>query len=712
MNDARQHTIGRRRFLKGAVGAGTTLWLGAKLTRPARAAVASTTGIDHIVVVTMENRSFDHFLGWLPNADGLQSPARRFHTAAGELIGNYHLGTTMGCGHPDPDHSYEGGRFQLHGGKLDNFARGSNDAFAVGYYTAADRPFMSRLALNYTTCDRYFCGIMAETYPNRFFTHSGRTDRLHNSTTVSTLPTIWDQLNTPGGPTGRYYFSDVPFLALYGTKYLSMSTTYEDLLVDAAAGTLPNVAYIDPRFEDEGSGTSGDDHPHADIRTGDSFLADVFHALSSGPLWPKTALIVTYDEWGGFYDHVRPPRVTPTSPVDTDLVGGKALLGYRVPCIVASPFTKGDPRHPRVSHHLFDHTSILKFIESNFHLRPVAQARRLRPADRPGEPGRAAGAGARRRQGGEGHPPATSPTRPSCPAVSRLPKAPRRTIRGALSARPASSAVGPSRPGLQQPVPQPPLLAVRIGKERRRRREVHHRPGRGVVHRPHRQTAAARIPGRREPDPRSVDGGRQLGGGIGAEENLALGDLVEDERDLDGMAGPEHPPEHRRPPREPVEPDVGRVRQLGFGQPHRRDGEHLIGLDRGEQFPVGLPRARAGVDLEHLVGRPAGGREVGGDVRVGEEVLHLRRDPPDEQPPLLSARADEQVLPRRTPAGDHLDRARRAGHAVDHRLEPHLPRSFVAEQMAGLELADLSRHLHDVGRGDGAQRVPNRRAAR
>ncbi|MHB1855241.1 MAG: alkaline phosphatase family protein [Acidimicrobiales bacterium] len=361
----------RRRFLAGAAGAAGALAIGPSAARAARAATSPSSGIDHIVVVTMENRSFDHFLGWLPNADGLQSPRRRFRTASGQLIGNYHLTETMGCGHPDPDHSYEGGRYQLDGGRLDNFARGNNDAFAVGYYTAADRPFMSQLALNYTTCDRYFCGIMAETYPNRFYTHAGQTDRLHNTTTVSTLPTIWDQLNHAGGPTGRYYFSDIPFLALWGTKYVSIASSYEEFLADAAAGTLPNVSYLDPRFEDEGSGTSGDDHPHADIRAGDAFLAQAFHAVSTGPNWDRTVFIVTYDEWGGFYDHVIPPRVTATSPVDKDLVDGRALLGYRVPCIVASPWTKGDPHSPRVNHGLYDHTSILKLITSTFGLKPL-----------------------------------------------------------------------------------------------------------------------------------------------------------------------------------------------------------------------------------------------------------------------------------------------------------------------------------------------------
>ena len=360
------------------------MWAASRTTLAARAAVPSPTGIDHIVVVTMENRSFDHFLGWLPGADGLRSAAPRFKTAAGDKVGNHHLTEKQGCAHPDPDHSYEGGRFQLNGGKLDNFARGHNDEFAVGYYDAADRPFMSRLALNYTTCDRYFCGILAETYPNRLYTHAGQTDRLHNSFTMSHLPTIWDQLNKRGGPTGRYYFSDIPFLALWGEKYLPISAPFEAFLLDAQTGTLPNVSYVDPRFEDEGTGTSGDDHPHADIRAGDSFLSQAFHAVASGPNWDKTVFIVTYDEWGGFYDHVAPPRVTATSKVDTDLVGGRALAGFRVPTIVASPWTKGDPRTPSIAHHMFDHTSLLKFIRSNFGLAPLAARDASRRPDDPG----------------------------------------------------------------------------------------------------------------------------------------------------------------------------------------------------------------------------------------------------------------------------------------------------------------------------------------
>jgi phospholipase C len=350
------------------------------------------SGIEHVVVVMMENRSFDHFLGWLPGADGKQA-GLRYVNPIGNTVPTWHADVTNGCNFTDQDHSYEGGRAQYDHGRMDGFlADSGNDIYAVSYYEAADRPFMSQLALNYTTCDRYFCSILGPTYPNRFFQHAAATDRLTNTTTISSLPTIWDRLNQVGGPTGRYYFSDIPFLALWGQKYLPISGSFGEFLSDAAAGTLPNVSYVDPRFEDEGDGTSNDDHPLADIRAGDSLLSEIFHAVSSGPGWDSTVLIVNYDEWGGFFDHVAPPRITPgvaigaspTTGVDTDLVHGKVLAGFRVPAIVASPLTKGSSHTPRVGHGLFDHTSVLRLIEWRWGLQPLTA--RDASSD-PGDPG-------------------------------------------------------------------------------------------------------------------------------------------------------------------------------------------------------------------------------------------------------------------------------------------------------------------------------------
>jgi phospholipase C len=387
--------IDRRTFVRGALGATGAVLLGQGLddeTDPAAAASLSDlsrplpdptrSGIEHVVVVMMENRSFDHFLGWLPYADGVQR-GLSYADPSGQLHRAFKQNQFDGCGFNDPDHSYGGGRIQYNDGRMDGFlADTANDEYAIGYYTHADRPFMGTLARHYITCDRYFCSILGPTYPNRFFHHAGQTDRLDNTLTVSTLPTIWDQLNLAGGPTGHYYYSDVPFLALWGGKYASISSQIPQFLADAAAGTLPNVAYVDPGFIGEGNGVSDDDHPLADIRAGDAFLSQLFHAVSTGPAWDRTVFIINYDEWGGFFEHVAPPRVTagvaigasPSSGVDQDLdANGHVLLGFRVPCIVASPFTKVTTGVRPIAHQLFDHTSVLKLIEWRWGLRPLTQ---------------------------------------------------------------------------------------------------------------------------------------------------------------------------------------------------------------------------------------------------------------------------------------------------------------------------------------------------
>jgi phospholipase C len=351
----------------GAVVGGLALtapWseAGAAVSAPAMPLPApGRSGIDHIIVVMMENRSFDHFAGWVPGADGRQA-GQRFVDRYGVPHTSWHLSDFQGCSHPDPDHSYEGGRIQLNRGKCDGFLRsGENDPFAIGYYTAADLDFWRQASADWTVCDRYFAATMAETYPNRFYQHAGRTDRLHNSTTTSTLPTIWDRL-AAAGRTGRYYFSDVPFTALWGTKYASISKPFAQFLSDCAAGTLPDVSFVDPRFTDEGSGTSGDDHPHGDVRSGEQFLAAVYNAVVSSPAWRRTMLVINYDEWGGFFDHVAPSTAPDADPAT-------ALRGFRVPALVISPKS----RRGAVAHGVYDHTSVLKAIEWRWGLAPLTR---------------------------------------------------------------------------------------------------------------------------------------------------------------------------------------------------------------------------------------------------------------------------------------------------------------------------------------------------
>jgi phospholipase C len=213
---------------------------------------------------------------------------------------------------------------------------------------------------------------MAETFPNRLYQHSAQTDRIHNNQGPSptTLPTIWDRL-AAAGVSHAYYYSDAPFTALWGTKYLPMSRPFSQFVTDCENGTLPAVSYLDPKFIDEGTGTSVDDHPHADIRAGQAFLNIVYYLITHSPNWANTVFMINYDEWGGFFDHVPPPlAVEDTNP------NGRQR-GFRVPALMISPFA----RRQYVAHHIYDHSSVLRMIEWRWGLGPLtardAQARNI-----------------------------------------------------------------------------------------------------------------------------------------------------------------------------------------------------------------------------------------------------------------------------------------------------------------------------------------------
>jgi phospholipase C len=368
-------SINRRTFMRSIAGASAAAALaGTKALEGQQPSLPSPSAsqIEHIVVVMMENRSFDHLLGWLPGANGRQA-GLSYLDSDGEAHPTYRLTTYVGCSHPDPDHSYAGGRSEYDDGKIDGWLRTTtNDVFCIGYYEEADLPFFSALARNFTTLDNYFPSILSSTFPNRVFQHAAQTDRLSNTLDVSTLPTIWDTL-AAAGVSHKYYFSNVPFLALWGDKYLGMSALFTDFLVDAATGNLPAVSFLDPRFTILDDGGGNDDHPHADLRAGEAFLGQVYNAVTQGPGWKNTVLIINRDEWGGFFDTVTPPRVIAPNDVDTDLVNGRALLGFRVPTVVVSPFTQGNTATPRINSLLYDHTSVLKLIEWRHNLPPLTK---------------------------------------------------------------------------------------------------------------------------------------------------------------------------------------------------------------------------------------------------------------------------------------------------------------------------------------------------
>jgi phospholipase C len=324
------------------------------------------SGIKHVIVVMMENRSFDHFLGWLPGADGKQA-GLTFKNTAGQPQTTARLNDFQNCSLADPDHSYAGGRVQLNSGQCDGWlASNTKDNFSIGYYTQADLAFFGSAAPEWTVCDRYFCGILGPTFPNRFYQHSAQTDRLSNTVVLSTMPTIWDNL-AAAGLDGRYYFNDSAFLALWGPKYTSITSPYSQFLADCAAGNLAHVTYIDPKFINEGTGTSTDDHPHADVRNGEVFLNEIYNAVTTGPQWPHTILVINYDEWGGFFDHV-PPPAGPIPAADVAAGNQDGLLGFRVPNLIVSPWS----RRGFVDHTQYDHTSILRMIEWRWQLPPLS----------------------------------------------------------------------------------------------------------------------------------------------------------------------------------------------------------------------------------------------------------------------------------------------------------------------------------------------------
>lgn len=351
----------RREFLKAIAAAGM---LGASVSETTARQGAlpnpKSSGIDHVVVVCMENRSFDHFLGWLPGANGRQA-GLSYPSSSGPQS-TYHLTTYTGCHSKSPDNSWAGGRIQYDNGLCDGWLLDpNNDSYCIGYYTQTDLAFLAQAAPYWTTCDQYFSAIMGPTFPNRMYLHAGVTDRLTDSILpFSRLPAIWDAL-AAAGVSGRYYYTDLSFLSLWGFKYASISAPIAKFFVDCDAGTLPSVAYVEPSFLGDVTGTGNDDHPFNDIRNGEYFLNQVYKAVTTGRDWARTVLILTYDEWGGFFDHIEPQNAP-------DINTAYQLRGFRVPCLVISPLA---PRNT-VAHGLYDHASVLTFIEWRWNLPPLS----------------------------------------------------------------------------------------------------------------------------------------------------------------------------------------------------------------------------------------------------------------------------------------------------------------------------------------------------
>ena len=330
--------------------------------------------IDTFVVLMMENRSFDHYLGWMPEADGRQAGLSYVNRAGQRQSTRPLSGDFQGCAHPDPDHGWDDGRVHVNNGRMDGFLKSKdNDEFAISYYTERDLPFLPAAGKAFTTYDRMFSNILASTFPNREYMWAGESYGLRDNSLPPNVGyrtgfpdnTIFNQLEK-SGLSARYFYNDIPVSALWGIPQLARSTLMPEYYSRAAAGTLPNLSFVDPSFANEGGGTSGDEHPHGDVRVGQAFMADVVHAFMQSPQFKRGALFIVYDEWGGFFDHVRPPRM-PDNRNSRDAATDFGQTGIRIPSVVVSPYAL----RGHVSHLTCTPVSILKMISYKFGLPPL-----------------------------------------------------------------------------------------------------------------------------------------------------------------------------------------------------------------------------------------------------------------------------------------------------------------------------------------------------
>jgi phospholipase C len=313
----------------------------------------------------MENRSFDHVFGSLSLLEGRTDiDGLRPEMANPDYDGNLvPIGPSLvPCVDPDPPHGWTSSRTQLDGGTNLGFVRAFQDshgssaptAIPMSYQVREQQPISYALADRYALCQRWFSSVLTSTWPNRLYFHAAQSQGITGNDLPSTGPyscrTIWDQL-TDAGIDWAYYFTDLPTLALWGRADWAERLAYIDTFyAHAAAGTLPPVVCVEP-----GAGFN-DDHPPNHPLLGQMFLGSIYAALAASPHWERCLFLVTYDEGGGFYDHVVPGTVP-----DDYAAEGFDQLGFRVPAFLAGPYVRNT-----VDDTPYDHTAALTFIQNHF----------------------------------------------------------------------------------------------------------------------------------------------------------------------------------------------------------------------------------------------------------------------------------------------------------------------------------------------------------
>ena len=370
--------------------------------RPA-GAVDEALPFDHIVVVMMENHSFDNLLGALhrsgqPKAQGLKIDAKgvahNSNPGPEGPVYSFPLPTTAQS--PTVTQTWNATHEQIDEGRMDGFVRSVASDEPMGYWTEDVLPFAYSFARTFTLANRWFCSAPCQTYPNRRFLMAGTAygDIATDTESLEDAPppngTIFDRLHAYG-ISWRNYFTDLPQTAIIPSiieKYPANLAQVSQFFVDCAAGTLPSVSFVDPEFgvlSDIGEpltkvpgleaigakleSSGGDEESTQDMAYGEYWAYLLVNAVLHSPAWPRTLLVYMYDEHGGYYDHVPPPpAIAPDSIAPQlgpeDAPGGYDLYGPRVPGIVASPYSKPNA----VTNVVHDHTSVLATIEAKWNL--------------------------------------------------------------------------------------------------------------------------------------------------------------------------------------------------------------------------------------------------------------------------------------------------------------------------------------------------------
>jgi phospholipase C len=342
-----------------------------------------STPIKHVIVDMQENRSFDHYFGFAPfvGAYGVPAGYKQPDGRGGSVTPQRFTSLAT----PDINHTWNAMHGEYHGGAMDGFYT-THGVNALGYYTEADLPFYYSLFKSSTLCVNYFSSLMGPTYPNRFYFAAGTSGGITTNNVwgygVLDYPIILDLLEA-ARVTWKVY--NVGFDSVSGGESDNVfvfwkrwahdprtTATKDDYLADLRSGRLPEVSFIVPSFS-----MGLDEHPPADVSVGMGIQHELIAALQQSSAWPAAAYILTYDESGGFFDHVSPPKL--------DDYG----LGMRVPAWVISPLAKPGHLDPT----LYEHASILKFIEAVFGLPTLASVNHRFDSSTPGGPNNEASGG-------------------------------------------------------------------------------------------------------------------------------------------------------------------------------------------------------------------------------------------------------------------------------------------------------------------------------